>query len=186
MLSKILGIGTVERKWKQVKDVKSGQHVNTTIDKTKKQVLVYPQYQQMRAQARHCKLSSAGKLWDDSDFASMKMDQYCKEIKDSLDANNNVDTQEQPVQIVRLWEESWEQKKIGPRGDAIPEAKLTAKYQGLKFYDIDSDDNKILTVHRMVFRKERAKNSYYVFGIFPGFNHDLPDDSTQNDLYWQP
>ena len=100
VLSKILGIGTVERNWKQVKDVKSGQHVNTTIDKTKKQVLVYPKYQQMRAQARHCKLSSAGKLWDDSDFASMKMDQYCKEIKDSLDANNNVDTQEQPVQIV--------------------------------------------------------------------------------------
>ena len=42
------------------------------------------------------KLSSAGKLWDDSDFASMKMDQYCKEIKDSLD-DNNKDKQKQPV-----------------------------------------------------------------------------------------
>jgi hypothetical protein len=89
VLSKILGIGTAERNWKQVKAVKSGQHVNTTINKTKKQVLVYAQYQQMGAQARQNKLSSAGKLWDDSDFASMKMDQYCKEIKDSLDDNNN-------------------------------------------------------------------------------------------------
>jgi hypothetical protein len=45
VLSKILGIGTAERNWKQVKAVKSGQRVNTTIDKTRKQVLVYGQYQ---------------------------------------------------------------------------------------------------------------------------------------------
>jgi len=96
VLSKILGIGTAERNWKQAKAVKSGQHVNTTIDKTKKQVLVYAQYQQMRAQARQIKLSSVGKLWDDSNFASLKMDQYCKEIKDPLDDNNN-DEQKQPV-----------------------------------------------------------------------------------------
>jgi hypothetical protein len=36
VLSKILGIGTAERNWKQVKAVKSGQRVNTGIDKTKK------------------------------------------------------------------------------------------------------------------------------------------------------
>ena len=76
----------------------------------------------------------------------MKMDQYCKEIKDSLDDNNN-NEQKQPVGIVRLWEETLEQKKIGPQGkNAILEAKLTAKYQGLKFYGIDSEDNKLLTI----------------------------------------
>ena len=112
MLSKILGIGTPERNWKQVKAVKSGQHVNTTIDKTKKQVLVYAQYQQMCAQAQHCKLSSAGKLWDDRDFASMKMDQYCKEITDSLDANNNVDVQEQPVQIVNYGKNPGSERRL--------------------------------------------------------------------------
>jgi hypothetical protein len=35
VLSKILGIGTAEQNWKQVKAVKSGQRVNTTIDKTR-------------------------------------------------------------------------------------------------------------------------------------------------------
>ena len=90
------------------------------------------------------------------------------------------------MQIVRLWEETWEQKKIGPQGHAILEAKLTAKYQGLKFYDIDSEDNKLLTVHMMVFGKEHAKNRYDIFGIIPGFNHNLPVDSVQNDPYWQP
>jgi hypothetical protein len=38
VLSKILGIGTAERNWKQVEAVKSGQRVNTGINKTKKQV----------------------------------------------------------------------------------------------------------------------------------------------------
>ena len=38
----------------------------------------------------------------------------------------------------------------------------------------------------MVFRKERAKNRYDIFAITTGFNHDLPDDSAQNDPYWQP
>jgi len=51
VLSKILGIVTAEQNWKQVKAVKSGQRVNTSIDKTRKQVLIYAQYQQMRAQA---------------------------------------------------------------------------------------------------------------------------------------
>jgi hypothetical protein len=45
VLSKILGIGTLERNWKQVKAVKSGQRVNKTICKTTKQVLIYAQYQ---------------------------------------------------------------------------------------------------------------------------------------------
>ncbi len=37
VLEKILGIGTAEQNWKQVKAVKSGQRVNTSIEKTKKQ-----------------------------------------------------------------------------------------------------------------------------------------------------
>ena len=123
-----LGIGTAERNWKQVKAVKSGQRVNTCIEKTKKQVLVYAQYQQMRAQARESRLSSAGKLWDNNDFASMKMDHFCKEIRDSVKSDKQ-DEEEQPVQIVRLWQETWECKKVGPRGDAILEARQTAKYQ---------------------------------------------------------
>ena len=65
MLSKILGIGTAERNWKQVKASKSGQRVNTSIDKTRKQVLIYAQYQEMRAQAQamnYQRLASCGMI----------------------------------------------------------------------------------------------------------------------------
>jgi hypothetical protein len=82
------------------------------------------------------KLAVAGKLWDDQDFASMKMDTFCKEIKESLQ-----DQQTEPpvVRILRLWQEKWELKKIGPNGDLILEACLTKKYKGLKFFDIDAN-----------------------------------------------
>jgi hypothetical protein len=123
VLSKILGIGTAERNWKEVTAVKSGQRVNTGIDKTNKQVLIYAQYQQTRSQARMNKLSAAGKLWEDEDFASMKMDTFCKEIKESL----NVEETEQPVRVLRLWQERWELNKVGPQGDSILEAHVTKR-----------------------------------------------------------
>ena len=72
--------------------------------------MVYAQYQQKRAQARAMKLSTAGKLWDDEDFESMKMDAFCKEIRDSLDEEVVEEQDEQPVRIFRLWKEKWEKK----------------------------------------------------------------------------
>ena len=130
-----------------MKAVKSGQQVNTGMDKTKKQVLIYAHYQQMRAQASMRKLSAAGKLWEDADFDSMKMDPFCREIKDSLEAKEST---VQQVRVLRLWQEKWEQEKLGPKGNSILEACLTKKYQGLKFLDIDND-NKVMTVHKMIF-----------------------------------
>ncbi len=126
MLLKILGSGTAKRNWKQVKAVKSGQRVNTGINKTKKKVVIFAQYQQTHAQARMTKLAAAGKLWEDEDFASMKMDPFCKEIKESLQAEQT----EKEVRILRLWQERWELEKIGPNDDSILEVRLTKKYKG--------------------------------------------------------
>jgi hypothetical protein len=118
VLSKILGIGTTERNWKQVKAVKSGQRVNTTICKTTKQVLIYSQYQQARAQAKMQNRAAAGKLWDNNDFASMKMDEYCKDLQESVDAPDT------PVRHVRLWMESWETHVNGPHEDVHLKERL--------------------------------------------------------------
>jgi len=181
VLSKILEIGTAERNWKQVTAVKSGQRVNTGIDKTKKHVLIYAQYQgQTRAQAWMTKLAAAGKLWEDEDFASMKMDTFCKEIKESL-----VEETVQLVRVLRLWQEMWELKKVGPQCDSILEAHLTKKYRGLQFLDIN-ENNMEMTVHKMISQKRRGDNAYHVFAMMDGFNDKLQDDDEANDAYWQP
>jgi hypothetical protein len=66
------------------------------------------------------KPSAAGKLWDDKDFEGLKMDVFCKEIQMSLEDEEvgEPEEPEEPVQILRLWKEQWELKKIGPQGNS--------------------------------------------------------------------
>ena len=75
--------------------------------------------------------------------------------------------------------------KLGPQGNLILEARLTKKYQGLKFCDIDND-NKVMTVHKMIFTKRRGNNAYHVFATMDGFNCQLSNEHDANDPYWQP
>jgi hypothetical protein len=68
VLSKILGIGSAERNWKQVKKIKRGDCARAGIDKTAKQVLVYAQYQMFCGKLRFllsCVQVSCGKtlIW---------------------------------------------------------------------------------------------------------------------------
>jgi hypothetical protein len=48
VLSKILGIGTAKRNWKQVKNIKYGDHANLGNKVTAKITNVYGQYQQVK------------------------------------------------------------------------------------------------------------------------------------------
>ncbi len=105
VLSKILGIGIAEKNWKQVKKVKKGDRARTGVDKTTKQVLIFLQHQMMCGALRRTALSTAGKLWNHNNFASMKMDEYCKDLEAKV---GNVDKPMIPTRVVRLWQERWE------------------------------------------------------------------------------
>ena len=176
--SKILGIGTAERNWKQIKAVKTGQRANTGVEKCKKQVMIYSQYQAMRGQLRTTRLSCAGKLWDDDDFQTMKMDEFCKEISDGLQVDKAIRTGK--IRIFKAWRERWEIVKLGPNGDIVLEARLLRKYGGIKWFDPDSEQ--VFTSHttKMHFEKKRGDNQYNVFGILQGYDMDLADDHPDN------
>jgi hypothetical protein len=59
---------------------------------------------------RQTALSTAGKLWDDTNFASMKMDESCKDLEAKVD---DVDEPMIPTRVVRLWKERWEDDRGG-------------------------------------------------------------------------
>ena len=88
-----------------MKKVKEGDRAKTGVEKTTKQVLIYLQHQMMRGALRGTALSAAGKLWDDNDFASMKMDEYCKDLEARV---GDVDKPMIPMRVVRLWQERLE------------------------------------------------------------------------------
>jgi hypothetical protein len=52
------------------------------------------------------KASSAGKLWEELDFKSLKMDKHCKDMWELLDG----DKQQQRKKMFRNWQETWEKK----------------------------------------------------------------------------
>ena len=177
--SKGLGIGTAERQWKQMKAVKSGQRSRTAIEKCKKQAQIFGRYQQQRGDARRVKLSSAGKLWEDEDFRTCKMDPFCAELIESVEGSA---PSENPTRIFRAWRETWEQVAIPPNGDSVLEARLLHKYGGLKWIDPDYSDR--LTVHpdKMYFEKKRGNNAYLILAIKDGFDASKPL-ADQSDKY---
>jgi hypothetical protein len=155
-LSRILGIGSAEQNWKQVKAVKSGQRVNTTMTKTTKEVLMYTQYQHACAQAKMINQATAGKLWDDGDFTSIKMDLYCRDIQELLQV------EPLPPRHVCLSKEQWETHTSGTNEDVKLKARLEKKYSGLHLYDKDYD-SRLLTCAKIHFHKTRGNNRYCIF-----------------------
>ena len=59
------------------------------------------------------KLSSVGKLWEDADFKSLKMDEYCKDMVAELDVRAR------QTKMFRNWQETWERKPLGANGDVL-------------------------------------------------------------------
>jgi hypothetical protein len=59
--------------------------------------------------------SSAGKLWDDSNFSFMKMDVYCNDLEEEVNADPEFHFQ--VTRIAKLWWERWEVPKFpGDKG----------------------------------------------------------------------
>ena len=164
--SKILGIGTAERNWKQVKLMKSGQRSNIQSEKCKKQVTLYGNYQQVKARAKAEKLSSAGKLWEDADFKSLKMDEYCKDMVEALDANAR------PTKMFRNWQETWERKPVGTNGDVLLLERLKLKYIGFKL-DENEGDHRHFTVHGVEFKREPRRKCYQLVAVTKEFDTNL-------------
>ena len=175
VLSKILGIGTAERNWKQVKYIKSGLRSSTGTEKVKKQTALYGQYQEIKSRAKQMKLSSAGKLWEENDFKSLKMDEYCKDMWESLDG------EERHWKMFRNWQETWEQKKIGPSGDVMLQEKLKVKYVGLKL-DENEGERRIFTIHAVQFVREHRKKYHRIVAVTIEFDTTISVEENDDSV----
>ena len=163
VLSKILGIGSAERNWKQVKKLKSGDRSNLSMNVTSKITNVYGQYQQMKARSRQEQMSSVGKLWTEEDFRCLKMDVFCGDIAESLEKDARMAT----MRIFRNWNERWQHPPDGlsPRGDDILEERIRKKFLGMKLLW----SNNLFWIHSVVLRKKRGDNKYVLIAINESF-----------------
>jgi hypothetical protein len=88
VLSKILGIGTAERNWKQVKKIKYRDCANLGNKVTAKITNLYGQYQ-VKLHNRDDQ-RSVGRLWTEEDLHCMKLDVFCADIVVSLDRDARI------------------------------------------------------------------------------------------------
>jgi hypothetical protein len=90
VLSKIIGMGTAKRTWKQVKKIKYGDRANLGNEVTAKITNVYGQYQQVKSRNRDDQRLSVGRLWTEKDLHCMKMDVFCADIVVLLDTDARI------------------------------------------------------------------------------------------------
>ena len=179
--SKVLGVGTCERAWKDVKKMKTSQRGSMQIDSTEKQSTIYGmariEEEAIRRDERKKYLPNvASREWTEEDE---HLDLHLEEWGDEMNVP-------EPVKLTRTfkaWLEDWERDglmKFKRKNDIFGE-KLNMKYGGLRFYDIDLDDTLVIMPNSCEwYRESRGKKARWVFHAYrEGF--DIEDDPSQEE-----
>ena len=179
VLSKILGIGSTERHWKDVKQVQSQYRCRLNAENIKKESTIVGMYCAERGEIRRKSQARAGKLWEENDFESLGLDKF------GVDVERLTAPTKEPTRIVRAWKETWETKLLSKRNE-IYEARLLRKYGGLKWRDPDNN-NAIVTADPkcMYYWKEKrgVAPDYFVAGMLSGYDKSAQFDE-MDDKTW--
>ena len=170
--SKILGIGSAERSWGDVKHLKSDKRSKLSGEATKMQGTIFG-----ASCAERARLKAEGKdrgealktTWDDDDFADP-----------GLDVPSSAQPTTPKSRVFRAWVEDWERDAI-VKQDPVNEARLLQKYGGLNWLDPDRDEIFMSSKAVMHWSPMRGARGYCVMGILE--SHD-PSNPTEED--WEP
>jgi len=173
VLSKPVGNGASERSWKKVKHNKSKYRARTLPKRAKKQATIAGIHCAQKLEVELAAKEKKGELWEDKDFVTMHLDQYCLPI----DELTSEEAMKQKTRIFCAWKESWEDKGLPSSGDPVIEARMLRKYAGLQWYDIDKDKMFVSHSDRMEIKKTRGKPTMYnIFAHTNEYDEDVNDD----------
>lgn len=130
--SKILGIGSAERSWGDVKQLKDNKRSHLSGESIKKQATIYgASCMELARFERQEKLKDVSskpiKFWLDDDFNLSRNKQA------------HVTIEAKPRRIFKAYIEEWEIKAT-KKEDVVNKAKLLTKYGGLSWMDPDHDN----------------------------------------------
>ena len=172
--SKILGIGSAERSWGDVKHLKVNKRSHLSGERVKKQATIFGSScielaKYHREMALKDVSSTPLKIWTDEDF-----------VGSSDDENLQVDLK--PKRIFKAYLEDWEHEAIKKR-DIINETKLLKKYGGLVWTDPDNN-NVVLYADKTSLhwtRVTKKGGGYSVIAIGPDYNEDDPENQRNTE-----
>ena len=171
--SKKKGISCAERHWKQTKFHKKGRRGALGTMKTKKLSTISTSYSYEQARLRADDARTAGHLWEDEDF--FDYNNFCERKLIGV---------ERVTRVFRAWEETWEKEQFSAAGDEVFAAKLSAKYEGLKWQDPDSKrmmrtlDGDCVVLCKLdkdtARKREKGKGwGYMILGVYENYNESM-------------
>ncbi len=128
--SKILGTGSAERNWGDVKHLKTNKRAHLSSDRVKKQSTIFGSYSMEKSDIKRQFSESDDnpyQFWTDEDF-DRRFDLLSNDTSEEM----------KPSRIFKCWEEDWEDEAIYIKSP-VNEAKLLNKYGGLSWFDIDNN-----------------------------------------------
>jgi hypothetical protein len=170
--SKILGIGSAERSWGDVKHLKTDKRAKLSGESTKMQSTIFGASCAERArikQTSHPHGESINTTWDDADFADPGLDVTTPEVVAA------------PKQrIFRAWLEDWEMTARAKQ-DPVHEAQFLLKYGGLVWFDPDLKKKFMASSERMHWSAMRGTRGYCLLGLLDTYDPSVPDEKD-----WEP
>ena len=141
--SKVLGIGSAERSWGDVKHLRDGKRCNIGSGRLEKQAVCYTHSCLEKARIyRELKCKDC----DNQREVQFGWEEMDKQFELQIDGwirrkeTHNLDlpvSKSAPLRIVKAYVEQWEIDHIMCRNDASVEQRYLSKYAGLHFYDPD-------------------------------------------------
>lgn len=173
--SKILGIGTAERSWGDVKHLKTGKRSHLSGDRVKKQATIFGVSCIERKEAM-----MKTRLEEDRPIKYMTEEDFDREF-DMLDDDAN--KKKKGTRFFRMFKEDWEEKAYRKQ-DPVSQAALLAKYGGLQWYDIDQkcihfSDDKELDWKKLT----RGGGGYHLITYSEHYNDDDPNKDKHKDVW---
>lgn len=179
--SKILGIGSAERNWGDVKHLKSNKRASLSGERTKKQATVFGAacVEKKNIEMRRALQDNSGqpiKFWTEDDFDAEF---------DMLGIDATEASTRRPTRLFLSFEEPWE-KDVMLKQDPVSEARLLKKYGGLQWYDPDdevmcfSDSKKLEWVKPN--KRKKEEGGYHVVA----YDENYEKDSETAEYHLQP
>ena len=185
--SKILGQGSSERAWKTAKKVLRPERNRLGSEKLKMQTVVVGHQCLMRSERRRKRESRVGKIWQEEDFETLKLDKFGMDVK-------VLAHEKKPTRVVKLWAEDWEDPVL-KRPDAILQARLCRKYGGLKIWEPDRKEWATTHPTKMAYMKGYksgrngmpTRTQYHVLYTYKGFDFTktAEDNNDKTYDYWE-
>jgi len=144
--SKIAGIGSTERQWRDVKMLKNGQRAHLSSSAVRIQATLYGDHCARQAGIKRDRILEANGrtekglcIWENQDLETCGMDACGIDIRAEIAASKPAARRQ-----FKLWKEPWgiEHKKTK---DPVILQKFVQKYKNIGWYDLDND---VMLTHR--------------------------------------